>query len=277
MATATTLELAPQPGFVAKTLTLGTGAKLFINFCHDRHVPDDISADEISAASVYLSPQRADKDAVGQSCTVYDCCFHTNFLRRMMTDKVLRDEVVLRCIAIIESAMSVPLSREYKTPKLRWKGHSHETTVTFTESGTEAPACDGILSSIEDAAREIMLSMDGNSGRVKGVESEAVSVTMSPLSSRKLIEEIDDTPSVPTVATIDLHRAEFPKFHILVTNDDKAALQDAILSLNAAAKALVLSSPSLSTPLEIAVPAGATPDKAEAYYAADTRAVSIFI
>ncbi|KAJ3035848.1 Protein kintoun [Rhizophlyctis rosea] len=128
----------PEPGFVVKTFTPTSTPseteKLFINIC---------SSPEIAIASVSgknakgqnwsipytLSAGREDVDHANNKCTVYDCVFHPDTLKRANDSIPFRNMLISTAMEGVEKQFKIQIDKKFKLPKLKSKGPLGQTVI----------------------------------------------------------------------------------------------------------------------------------------------------
>ncbi|KAK9364879.1 PIH1 family [Lipomyces kononenkoae] len=172
-------SLVPSPGFVVKTSLeapttdpqVAAGTKVFLNICSNKRVPEAPGGlDKIEEAilrddwaiPVIVSSARDDIDKAGSKCLVYDCCVNTKILQRALRDANVRIILIESCLEVAEGHAGTTFSREYKLPKLRWKGpvgvpivYRNGAAPSKSPNGTAAASEHTITSTLDDLAMKI--------------------------------------------------------------------------------------------------------------------------
>ncbi|KAK9474048.1 PIH1 family, partial [Dipodascopsis tothii] len=127
----------PTPGFAVKTATeaasdVPAGAKVFVNVCHDKKIPEPDGTDDGFVADadgcgpdvlervraggdwiipIIVSERRTDTDKAGRQCYVYDCSANTKVLRAALQEGDIRLLLIETCFELIEERDQTTLSR----------------------------------------------------------------------------------------------------------------------------------------------------------------------
>lgn len=225
------ITLEPKPGYVIKTrLEVPTASperkaftKVFINVCSDSRVPlpehhNETFRPEIIypliinnewEVPIIVSDERTDKDNKGALSYVYDCFINEKCMLWVREFKDLKKIVTEWCLESVELRFGFSLSREFKFPKLQYKGAL--TPLPVIKADLEKQSV--IKKEIEKltSEKEHLLMLDAVAESRKIEEEPQISIFGTPAPAKKpLIEEIDGPiKSTPKPMKKELEPLEF--------------------------------------------------------------------
>ncbi|KAH7438879.1 hypothetical protein KP509_04G034800 [Ceratopteris richardii] len=118
----------PIPEFCVKTYNRRTGSKFFINVCHSDKIEAPQSNRRIDGSGVdwhipfSLSPIHKDKDKGAVDCVDVDYVVNQDVCKRCEKDKKFKRFVAETAIDSVEKHYHLELKREFRLPKLQYKG-----------------------------------------------------------------------------------------------------------------------------------------------------------
>ncbi|KAK6453642.1 PIH1 family [Scheffersomyces xylosifermentans] len=228
------ITLDPKPGFVVKSKVIEVNdqhpeslswisRKVFINICHDSHVPKP--SVDFEPAIVFpliieneweipliISEKKEEKDKKGFPSFVFDCCINPKCFQWCQVNSDLRSILIEWSIECIEILHGFVLEREYSIPKMVSKGPLSHTVVSkeeLTESGIQKKwnklkknETLGLLEELNQSTES--LSMEGKDAdelpslmNIAGSKPASKAQTQGKI----LIEEIDDVRPVKSNTT----------------------------------------------------------------------------
>ncbi|CAG8590656.1 5294_t:CDS:2 [Acaulospora colombiana] len=175
------IQLLPNPGFVAKALTKKSykhnqpTIKFMINVCHSDLIPGPPAVDEAEIRKAMdakgdttynvpavLGELREDKDKDQNTCLVCDVIIHTEPYRRTKKDPDFKLYITELAAEMIEEQYDLQLSRPFAYPKMHYKGNIREKPVVIPKRKnlliTEIPFPSSKQKSSEDQKSAIKIT-----------------------------------------------------------------------------------------------------------------------
>ncbi|KAJ3043657.1 Protein kintoun [Rhizophlyctis rosea] len=136
----------PEPGFVVKTSTqVGrTMEKVFINICSSPEIKTATLSGTTTKGQNWsipysLNPKREDVDHANNKCSVYDCVFHPDTLKRAADSVGFRNMLISTALEGIDKQFKIQVDKKFKIPKMKSKGAIGQTVIRAAQSDQNKP------------------------------------------------------------------------------------------------------------------------------------------